>query len=116
MDEARTCAWLMYALAGASQNEPANFAAISQVADGIGHAVPTHKEMQTSLMWLMVCGLAQKQGSCYQLTEKGAAVIATARAEHSTASKIWASLTSALSAYPGQALTSQSSGPAEAGR
>jgi len=101
MDEARICAWLMYALAGASQNEPANFAAISQVADGISHAVPTHKEMQSSQKWLMAYGLAQKQGSGYLLTEKGAAVMASARAEHSTVSKVWASLTSALSAYPG---------------
>lgn len=101
MDEARTYAWLMYALAGASQNEPANFAAISQVADGINHAVPTHKEMQSSLKWLMACDLVKKQESGYLLTEKGAAVMASARAEHNTVSKIWACLTSALSAYPG---------------
>lgn len=101
MDEARTYAWLMYALAGASQNKPANFAAISQVADGINHAVPTHKEMQSSLKWLMACGLVHKQGSGYLLTEQGSTVMASARIGHNTVSKVSASLTSALSAYPG---------------
>jgi hypothetical protein len=98
MIETRTYAWIMYALAGASQNEPANFAAISQVADGINHAVPTHKELQLSLEWLMGNGLAQKQGSRYLLTEKGYAVMASICAEQKTISQIWSSLTCALNA------------------
>lgn len=101
MDEARTYAWLMYALAGASQNQPASFAAISQVADGINHAVPTHKEMQSSIKWLVACGLVRKQGPGYLLTEKGSSVMASARAENNTTSKVWDALASALARPPG---------------
>ena len=101
MDEAQTYAWIMYALAGASQNEPASFRAISLVADGINHAVPTHKEIQSSLKWLMACGFVHNQGSGYLLTDQGCAVMAAARSGHNTVSKVWASLTRTLSAYPG---------------
>ncbi len=101
MDEVRTYAWIMYALAGACQTKPANFAAISQVADGINHAVPTHKEMQSSIKWLLANRLAQKHSSGYSLTEKGAEVLASAREGQSTISQVWASLTSALGACPG---------------
>lgn len=71
MDEAQTYALVMYSLVGASQSTPASFSAISQVADGINHAVPTHKEIQWSLKWLMGNGIVQKQGSGYLLTEMG---------------------------------------------
>lgn len=99
-DIRRAYAWLMYALAGASQNKPANFAAISQVADCINHAAPTHKEIQSSLKWLTVYGLVHKQSTGYLLTEQGSTVMAKASAGHNTISAVWASLTKVLSAYP----------------
>ena len=102
MDEARTYAWIMYALAGASQTTPANIAAVSQIADGINHAVPTSKEMQSSLKWLIENGLAQKQGSAYFLTDKGNTVMASARTGHNTISQVWASLTTTLITWPGK--------------
>ena len=96
MDEARTTAWIMYALALASQREPANFAAISSVADGINHAVPTHKELKSSLNWLIANGMAQKLGSGYMLTPRGSELIDSARVERNTTSQVWSALTSAL--------------------
>lgn len=98
MEEARTYAWILYALEGASQTGPARFSGISMVADGINHAVPTQKEMQSSLKWLMENGMVQKNGSGYQLTEKGVAAVSSAREGRATISQVWAALTSALSA------------------
>lgn len=98
MDEARTKAWIMYALELASQAGPANFAAISQVADGINHAVPTQKELRSSLSWLVSRELVQKRGSGYQITPQGSFVIHSASTGHSTTFQVWESLTSALRA------------------
>jgi hypothetical protein len=96
MDEPRTLAWIMYAIALASQKEPANFAAISEIADGINHAVPTHKELQTSIRWLQANGMAQKHASGYILSNQGLEVMASIRQRHSTASQVWSALTMAL--------------------
>ena len=41
------------------------------VADGINHAVPTQKELQTSIAWLMNHDFIKKSGNKFQLTEKG---------------------------------------------
>lgn len=86
----------MYALALASQKEPATFAAISQVADGINHAVPTHSELQRALKWLITSGMAQKVGPGYLLTPQGSEVVASVRSEHSTTSQVWLALTASL--------------------
>jgi len=64
-------AWIFLATALASGTEPTNMNGISMVADGINHAVPTHKELQTSLSWLTKQGLVVKQERKYLLTVKG---------------------------------------------
>ena len=101
MDEARTISWIMCALALASQREPANFAAISMVADGINHAKPTHKELQSSLRWLVGNSLVRKQGSHYSLTEHGMALMETAHKQGDTTFQVWTMLTDALRLNPG---------------
>ena len=101
MDEARTRAWIMYAVELASQTEPATFSAISEIADGINHAVPTHKELQSSLGWLAKQGLVQRCGSGYSVTAIGSETIGSARAGASSAFQIWESLTASLKAIPG---------------
>lgn len=96
MDERRTAAWVMYALGLASQKEPARFAAISEVADGVNHAVPTQKELQTSLRWLLRHGLVAKHSGGYVLSQQGAALMASARAKSNTALGVWEAVTSEL--------------------
>jgi predicted transcriptional regulator len=91
MTEAATIAWIFYALSLASGAGPANFAAISQIADGINHAVPTHKEMQSSLRWLKDAGLVSKSSRGYVLTPAGAEMIAETNAK--TLMDIWNQLT-----------------------
>ena len=58
-----------------SEQEPANFESISQIADGINHAVPTHKELQTCLGWLTKSGFVEKSGKKYHLTNSGTELI-----------------------------------------
>ena len=101
MDEARTISWIMYALGLASQREPANFSAISMVADGINHAEPTHKELQSSLRWLVANSLVRKQSSHYSLTEQGMAVMETAHKQADTTFQVWAALNDVLRLHPG---------------
>ena len=71
MTDTQTISWIFLSTAIASQTEPADVASISNIADGINHAVPTHKELQTSLTWLIQSGLVVKMGNKYSLTEKG---------------------------------------------
>lgn len=40
MTQAQTYSWIFYAVALASQQEPADYAGIETVADGINHAAP----------------------------------------------------------------------------
>ena len=43
-------------------------------ADGMNHALPTHRELQESLGWLIENGLIHKAGEKYFLTEAGEAL------------------------------------------
>jgi hypothetical protein len=102
MDEIRTMAWIMYALGGASQREAGTFAAISQIADGMNHAVPTQKELQSSLKWLITHRLAQKQGSRYSLTLHGTEIMAAAHTDERTVASVWDALTRILHTLPSE--------------
>jgi predicted transcriptional regulator len=54
-----------------SQAEPITFSGISFVADGINHAIPSHKELQTAISWLTKNSLIIKNGRRYNLTKLG---------------------------------------------
>jgi len=95
MTQAQTYSWIFYAVALASQLEPADYAGIESVADGINHAVPTQKEMRASLSWLAAQNLVQKDGKRYQLTEAGNILADDASAR--TTMKVWKNLESRLS-------------------
>jgi predicted transcriptional regulator len=99
MTENQTTSWISLATAIASQTEPADFNSISNIADGINHAVPTHKELQTSLAWLMNIGLVIKNGSKYSLTDKGKLDYELASQQTRTLFKIWDNLEATLKEY-----------------
>jgi predicted transcriptional regulator len=67
----QTISWIFLAIALATNKKPTDLNGISSVADGINHAVPTQKELQTSIAWLIKQGLILKQGNKYELTSKG---------------------------------------------
>lgn len=96
MDDARTISWIFYAVEMATGGGPADYREISLVADGINHAVPTHKELQASLTWLANAGLVSKSSGGYSLTTNGAALITESRKESNTVMKVWATLTRAI--------------------
>jgi predicted transcriptional regulator len=69
------------------------------MADGINHAVPTHKELQTSLTWLTSNGLVMKIGNKYCLTEKGKMDYETASKQTSTLLKVLDNTETVLKRY-----------------
>ncbi len=71
MKEEQTISWIFLSTAMASETRPTDFSGISMIADGINHAVPTQKELQSSLSWLIKHGLILKQGSKYSLSADG---------------------------------------------
>jgi predicted transcriptional regulator len=71
MREGEMISWIFLAIAMGSKNEPINIREISQIADGINHAVPTPKEFQLSLRFLIDNGLIEKEGKKFSLTKKG---------------------------------------------
>ena len=76
-----TNSWIFLAVAMASSESPATLDGIIGVADGINHAIPTHKELQTAFGWLSKQGLILKEGKKYRLTDKGLALHSEASAK-----------------------------------
>jgi predicted transcriptional regulator len=71
MGTIQTVSWIFLAIALATNKKPTDLNQISSVADGINHAIPTQKELQTSITWLIKQGFILKQGKNYELTFKG---------------------------------------------
>jgi hypothetical protein len=83
----------------ASQTEPSDFKGISMIADGINHAVPSHKELQIATSWLINKGLINKVGNKYSLTEKGREDYSYAQLETKTLLKMWDNLEQKINNY-----------------
>lgn len=88
-DPATNISWIFLAIVIASENAPADYKSIMQIADGINHAVPTDKEMQTSIKWLLQNDLILKNGKKYSLTDSGAKLINDSKENTRTLMKIW---------------------------
>ena len=71
MTKEEIVSWIFLAIAIASEMKPTDYGGISQIADGINHAVPTHKEIQVSVNWLLVKNLIVKIENKYTLSEDG---------------------------------------------
>ena len=70
MTEIETYSWILLAIHLGSEKERIDYAGIKSIADGINHAVPSDKEMQSSLKHLIVKGLVDKTGNKYTLTKQ----------------------------------------------
>ena len=95
----QTISWIFLATALATNTKPTDISGISSVADGINHAVPTQKELQTSISWLTTHGLIIKQGKNYELTSKGKLEYETASKKTQTLIKIWKNIELNLNRY-----------------
>ncbi len=71
MSNEEVYSWIFLAIGIASSESPVKFNEIIGIADGINHAVPTHKELQKSYGWLLKHKLIQKEGKKYSLTAEG---------------------------------------------
>ena len=92
MDKTSTISWIFFAVALASEKSPVSFNEISNVADGINHAVPNHKEIQDSISWLLSKKLVLKTSKKYELSELGKKIIINARTESNLILDIWKKL------------------------
>ena len=68
MTDADIFSWILLCLSA----EGSTRRQISEMADAINHAIPTHQEMETSLRWLQETGLVREDGCRFALTEAGA--------------------------------------------
>lgn len=92
MDKKVEVSWIFMAIGYASQTQPADFAAISKVADGINHAVPSHKELQGSISLLLEKSLIEKQAKKYILSKSGLSLLESARHNSKTVFEVWKEL------------------------
>ena len=99
LEEERTISWIFMATAIASETGPTDYNSISMIADGINHAVPSHKEMQSSISWLVSKGLLTKNGKKYELTLLGKKEYEEASDTTDTLLKIWDNLEKRIKNY-----------------
>lgn len=102
MNEPQTISWIFLATAMASQVEPAKFSDITQIADGINHAVPTHKELQSSIGWLVDNNLVLKQANKYTLTDVGQSIYHTFHDNSTFVSQVWSNLEKEIEKFMSQ--------------
>ena len=72
MTESRIFAWILLSV----PERPGTLQDIIAMADGINHAIPTHRELQVSLGWLRARGLVRKEGRRFGTTEAGLQLLA----------------------------------------
>ncbi len=77
MTNAQIYSWIFYATALASEQSPAKWADVSLLADGINHAVPTHKEMQGAMSFCIEQGLIRSAGKRVELTSAGSDLLSS---------------------------------------
>jgi predicted transcriptional regulator len=99
MTDIHTISWIFLATALATNTRPTGISGISSVADGINHAVPTQKELQTSISWLTTQGLIINQGKNYELTSKGKLEYERASKNTHTLMTIWENIELNLKSY-----------------
>lgn len=96
--DSRTLAWILYAVAMASGKAPASRTDISNAADAINHAVPTHAELDGALKRLLACGLVETYGRFHALSPTGHALLDKVQLAHDTVTAVWRGLTEELAA------------------
>ncbi|MEP7322551.1 MAG: hypothetical protein ABI761_11560 [Saprospiraceae bacterium] len=99
MTDNQTISLIFLSIALGSQTGPVDFSSISNIADGINHAIPTHTELQTSLAWLTNNGLVIKIGSKYSLTEKGKLDYEESSKNIPAVLRLWESVETVLKKY-----------------
>jgi len=89
MDKFNIISWIFLSIAYGSQKEPIDYRGISQIADGINHAIPNQKELQLSVKWLLTTGLITNVSKRFELTKFGSSIMETASANEKTSMGLW---------------------------
>ena len=91
MNDSKTISWIFLAIALASEQYPAKFSEISTIADGINHAVPTQKELQSSIKWLKEKEYIFQHGKRYELSATGKDILQSVEG-NTNLMQMWSSL------------------------
>src|SRR6266852_807282 len=85
MTDAQTFSWILLSVSeqGSTRRQ------ISEMADAINHAVPTHEELETSLDWLRGRDLVREDGGRFALTSAGATLLARLRSPTRPIMQTW---------------------------
>ena len=92
MNDTETISWIFLAIAFASEKEAASLNEISMIADGINHSIPTQKEMQLSIKWLLNNNLITKTNRKYSLTDKRLKTVNDSRMNEIATLNMWKKL------------------------
>jgi hypothetical protein len=99
LNNSTTISWIFLAIALSSDKSPVDFKGISQIADGINHAVPSHKEIQDSVSWLLRKDFILKIGNKYSLSDLGKNIMIDSETNTKTVLNIWKNIDNKLSKY-----------------
>jgi hypothetical protein len=97
MSDNEIISWIFYAVSYAENSSALNMKKISEIADGINHAVPTQKEMTIALDWLMERGFVEKAKKSYTPTVAGRNLVNSARRKSNTTMGVWRALEAEIS-------------------
>jgi DNA-binding PadR family transcriptional regulator len=96
--ESQTYSWIFLCIS----EEGSTLQNIIAMADGINHAIPSHKELQTSLGWLQAKGLICKNEKRFALTEQGSKMLARLRKPDQSMFKNWEIVSAELQTMLGE--------------
>ncbi len=99
MTDEKTIAWIFLATALATETIPTDTRGISMIADGINHAIPTQKELQTSFSWLTRHEFVANREGKYFLTTEGKIIYENASKDTKILFKIWENLEGLIKKY-----------------
>lgn len=89
MNDEETNSWIFLAIGMGSSESPSTIKEISQVADGINHAIPTQKELKCAFSWLVDQNLISKGEKSYRLTDEGRKLYSSVSAKSSKIFGMW---------------------------
>ena len=89
MKDANIISWIFLSIGLASEKSPADYNEISQIADGINHAIPTTQELKISINWLEAHDLIKKSDKRYLLTAAGESLISDIEKGTNNLLNIW---------------------------
>jgi hypothetical protein len=75
MRDTKTISWIFLAVANASEEAPADYKCLIEAADAINHAIPTNRELQDSIDWLLRNDLILIEESKYALSKTGSRLL-----------------------------------------